>query len=65
MLYIFLPGGVGNQLFQYAAALALKESKRDVSITKAPKAHSCRDYRSVIYTRVPGVDTAPSDTPVL
>jgi hypothetical protein len=64
MLYIFLQGGIGNQLFQYAAAVALQDAEREVSITKAGKAHSARDYRGIIYTRVPWVDVAPSGTPV-
>jgi len=58
MLYIFLQGGLGNQLFQYAAALRLKE-RYDVRIIKAPKAHSGRDYRATMYYRVESVDESP------
>jgi len=58
-LYIFLQGGLGNQLFQYAAALILRDTKHNVAIIKAPFAHSGRDYRAPLYYRVSSVDAAP------
>jgi len=64
MLYIFLQGGLGNQLFQYAAALALQHT-RDIAIIKAPFAHSGRDYRSSLYYRVRSVDSIPRGSPII
>lgn len=58
MIYIFLQGGLGNQLFQYAAALRLK-GVHEVRIIKAPKAHSGRDYRATLYYRVESVEASP------
>ena len=63
-LYIFLQGGLGNQLFQYAAALVLQD-KRDILIIKAPFAHSGRDYRTSLYYRVPSFDAAPEGIPII
>ena len=58
-LYIQLQGGLGNQLFQYAAGLILKEA-RDVRLIKAPPAHSGRDYRKILYGALGSVDQAPA-----
>jgi hypothetical protein len=64
-LYIFLQGGLGNQLFQYAAALILQGTKPHVAIIKAPFAHSGRDYRPSLYYRVPSVDAAPQGAHII
>lgn len=58
-LYIQLQGGIGNQLFQYAAALVLQQT-RDVRLIKAPPVHSGRDYRKVLYGGIGSVDQAPA-----
>ena len=59
-IYIVLQGGLGNQLFQYAAAYQIgKTLVKDVQIIKAPPAHSGRDYRKALYHRVSSVDTRP------
>lgn len=63
-LYIFLQGGLGNQLFQYAAGLVLQQT-REVLLIKAPPAHSGRDYRQVLYHRLGSVEWAPSHVPLL
>ena len=53
-LYICLQGGLGNQLFQYAAALMMKGT-----IIKAPFAHSGRDYRGSLFNRVESIEECP------
>lgn len=62
-LYIQLQGGLGNQLFQYAAAIALGYTIQ-VSLIKAPIAHSGRDYRKTLYYRLLSVDESPSNVPI-
>ena len=65
-LYIFLQGGIGNQLFQYTAAYQMaKTLGTDVRIIKAPFAHSGRDYRGLLYGRVASVEAGPAGTHVL
>lgn len=63
-LYIFLQGGLGNQLFQYAAGLILQQT-RDVLLIKAPRVHSGRDYRTTLYHRLKSVEQAPPGVPLL
>ena len=59
-IYVLLMGGLGNQLFQYAAAYQIgKRLGVEVRIIKGAFAHSGRDYRKSIYHRVPSVDSAP------
>ena len=57
-LYILLQGGIGNQLFQYAAGLVLQNT-REVVLIKAKPVHSGRDYRKVLYGALRSVDQAP------
>ena len=57
-IYIALQGGLGNQLFQYAAAYQLSKTG-EVKIIKADFAHSGRDYRKSLYYRVSSVETPP------
>jgi hypothetical protein len=65
-LYIFLQGGLGNQLFQYTAAYMMaKTLGTEVRIIKAPFAHSGRDYRSLLYPRVGSVEAGPPGAHVL
>ena len=61
-LYIQLQGGLGNQLFQYAAAQRMGPA---TILIKALPAHSGRDYRSTLYIRCRSVDAAPPGTPIL
>lgn len=63
-LYIFLQGGLGNQLFQYAAGLVLQQT-RDVRLIKALPAHSGRDYRATLYHRLGSVDSVELGIPLL
>jgi hypothetical protein len=58
-IYIVLQGGLGNQLFQYAAGYHLSKTGQ-VQLIKAPFAHSGRDYRKSLYYRVASVDTRPN-----
>lgn len=59
-LYICLQGGLGNQLFQYAAARMTKGV-----IIKAPFAHSGRDYRGSLFNRVESTEECPKDVRIL
>jgi hypothetical protein len=56
---IFLQGGLGNQLFQYAAGLALTEyNKSKLYLTPSEyNKHSGRDYRQKIYIRSIPINT--------
>lgn len=60
-IYVQLAGGLGNQLFQYAAALLLQGAvKQRVFLTPTnTKAHSGRDYKGDLYRRVTSVDNVP------
>jgi hypothetical protein len=52
-MVLLLQGGLGNQLFQYAGALALKRAIPGVKLWLTPVSenkHSGRDYRSIFYT---------------
>ena len=62
-LYIQLQGGIGNQFFQYAAGLVLKESC-EVRLIKGVPTHSRRDYRDILYRRLSSAD-APPGIPLL
>lgn len=56
-----LAGGLGNQLFQYGAALLLQKAvEQKVFLTAVEEnKHSGRDYRRELYGRVPCVDRVP------
>jgi hypothetical protein len=56
---IFLQGGLGNQLFQYAAGLTLAEyNKSKLYLTPSEyNKHSGRDYRQKIYIRSIPINT--------
>jgi len=58
-VYIILQGGLGNQLFQYAAALVLRGALDRAVFLPPPEynKHSGRDYRSILYKRIPSVKT--------
>lgn len=60
-IYVQLAGGLGNQLFQYGAALLLRRAvKQPVFLTPISlNAHSGRDYRRDLYRRVTSVDDLP------
>ena len=60
-IYIQLAGGLGNQLFQYGAALLIKKSvSQNVFLTPIDaNKHSGRDYRRQLYKRIPCVDVVP------
>lgn len=60
-VYVQLAGGLGNQLFQYGAALLLQRAiARPVILTAAGlTVHSDRDYRKELYRRIPSIDTVP------
>ena len=62
-VYIILKGGIGNQLFQYAAALAIaKHNKCSVILSPIQEnKHSGRDYRSTLYRRLPSSDSLHTD----
>jgi hypothetical protein len=67
-IIIFLSGGIGNQLFQYSAGLAVM-SKLGGTLWLAPcemNKHSGRDYRSRLYIRAKsiGPDGAPGEVDV-
>lgn len=60
-IYIELSGGLGNQLFQYGAAILYQRVMKEEVFLVAPAAwaHSGRDYRNDLYRRIPSVDTRP------
>lgn len=62
-VYIILKGGIGNQLFQYAAAIAIAKHK-NCPVILSPihsNKHSARDYRSTLYRRLPSSDSLHTD----
>jgi len=68
-IVLALQGGLGNQLFQYAAGLAVVRVFRRAGVTAtlllAPpeeNKHSGRDYRGVLYTSGTASDAAEKDT---
>ena len=60
-IYIQLAGGLGNQLFQYGAAILIQNAVgQKVFLTPAQEnKHSGRDYRKELYGRIPHVNTVP------
>ena len=63
-----MQGGLGNQLFQYAAGLAIKEAIPDRRVVLTPlheNKHSSRDYRLCLYHRLPFIDSEPQAQTVL
>ncbi len=60
-IYVQLAGGLGNQLFQYGAALLLQRAvKQPVVLTPIElNKHSGRDYRRELYRRITSVDDVP------
>ena len=57
-IYIILQGGIGNQLFQYAAGLVIAQHD-NTPVALSPiqeNKHSTRDYRSTLYRRLPSVE---------
>lgn len=56
---MILQGGLGNQLFQYAAALQISQVLRRPVILSPVQLnkHSAKDYRATLYKRLKSVDT--------
>ena len=56
---MILQGGLGNQLFQYAAALQISQALRRPVILSPVQLnkHSMKDYRKTLYKRLKTVDT--------
>lgn len=55
-IFLVLKGGLGNQLFQYAAGLAILRYVPDCNLYTLPpiyNTHSGRDYRSILYAGAP------------
>jgi hypothetical protein len=63
MIYLNLMGGLGNQLFQYAAGLTFSEGKGPLYIYKAhSNSHSRADYRYLFKRGIPAASKTPSYT---
>lgn len=60
-IYIMPQGGIGNQLFQLAAGLAVQQVIGGVlyMLPVRYNKHSGRDYRESLYIRVKSIDTIP------
>ena len=57
-----MQGGLGNQLFQYAAGLAIKDAipdRRVVLTSVHENKHTSRDYRHALYYRLSCIDSEP------
>ena len=62
-IFLVLKGGLGNQLFQYAAGLAILRYVPDCNLYTLPpiyNTHSDRDYRSILYAGAPVASAPPS-----
>jgi hypothetical protein len=54
-----LAGGLGNQLFQYGAALLIRQHMKQVFLGPVRNEHSAREYRKLMFHRLPHVDAIP------
>ncbi len=58
---VSLTGGLGNQLFQVAAALAISEGERVTLITSYGKPRFSKNYEAEVYSLINGEDWIERD----
>ena len=62
MIYLNLMGGLGNQLFQYAAGLTFSEGQNLYIYKAHSNSHSSTDYRYLFKRGIPATSKTPSYT---